>query len=153
MIRILALLFLIAPLFSTAQELVSKSRSDLKYELNKYIEGNSSKSPKLIESDSALVLTVFEPGIEQVKHVFKFDAAGKCKLEKILVTCDSCVKEELNKVLEKKDYQWKKINENQYISRYSDQLLIELPVEKNDFYFTIYRAQWTKEVYDILIKN
>jgi hypothetical protein len=63
------------------------------------------------------------------------------------------MKEELNKVLEKKGYQWKKINENQYISSFSDQLLIELPVEKKEFYFTIYRAQWSREVYDILIKN
>ena len=153
MIRTLTLVFLLFPLSVLAQEHINKSRSDLKKELDKFIEENKSKSPKLIESETTLTLTVTAPGTEMVSHLFTFDFDGKCKAEKIIAACDSCWKEELNLVLEKKDYQWKKINENQYISKFSDQLMIELPVESKDFYFTIFRALWTKEVYDMLLKN
>ena len=150
MLRTLALVVLLFPLSALAQDHVSKSRGDLKKEMDKFIEENKAKSPKLIESGSTMTLTVSAPGTELVSHVFTFDSTGKCNAEKIIAACDSCRREELNLVLEKKNYQWKKINENQYISRYSDQLLIELPVESKEFYFTIYRAQWTKEVYDML---
>ena len=153
MIRTLALVLLLLPMSLPAQSLVSKSRTELKKELDKFVEANSGKSPKLTESEKSLTLSIMSPGTKQVSHVFSFDPAGICSAEKIIAACDSCLKEELNRVLEEKNYEWKKINENQYISKFADQLLIELPVDNKDFYFTIFRAQWTKEVYDILLKN
>lgn len=152
MIRTLALVLLLLPLSSLAQNHLNKSRSDLKKDLDKYIEENSARSPKLTESETALTLTVTD-GNKQVSHVFTFNADGKCKAEKIIADCDSCLKEELNQVLEQENYEWKKINENQYISKFSAKLLIELPPASKEFYFTILRAEWTKEMYDILTKN
>ena len=67
--------------------------------------------------------------------------------------CDSCYKKYLNDLLNQKEYAWKKINGNQYVSKFASHLMLELPFDKDDFTFTLFRASWTKELYDILIKN
>jgi hypothetical protein len=53
-------------------------------------------------------------------------------------------------LLAKEKYVWKKINENQYISKFEDKIMIELPTENKSNSITIIRTDWTKILYDIL---
>ena len=153
MIRTLCILLLLLPLSVLAQNRIDKSKKDVKEELEKYVAENRSYKPSLGETDSSITLTLNDPLARQVSFRYAFDITGKCNAETILASCDSCIKRMLRSVLDQKSFQWKKINENQYVSKFEDHLLVELPVENNEFAFTIYKAQWTKEIYDLLIKN
>lgn len=87
-------------------------------------------------------------GMVQLK--FRFDGDGKCFFEEYEATCDSCMKNVLKSILAKEKYGWIKINENQYVSRFKEYLMIELPVENGDYSFSVFRTEWSKQSYKML---
>ncbi len=99
---------------------------------------------KVIPADSRATDPVF---------IYLFDESGRCKSETIITRCDSCLSRLLQAALAQKKYEWKKINENQYISKFEDKLMIELPPENPDHSFSFLRVDWTRELYDLLIKE
>ena len=50
-------------------------------------------------------------------------------------------------------YQWKKINESQYVSRFEDYLLIEWQQTGTEFSFTLIKTAWTRELYNMMKEN
>ena len=69
----------------------------------------------------------------------------------MITGCDSCIKKWLRATLRIGKYGWKKINENQYISKYEYKMMIELPVNPGEHYYTILRMDWSKTLYGILV--
>jgi hypothetical protein len=153
MSRTLILLCFFVPFSSTAQEYLDKSKKDLKKALEKYSVENKAQQPIISESDSTVILTIKNDRSQEISYTYSFDKKGTTTGERVKAGSDSTIKEALKSVLNKKEYQWKKINGNQYISRFADRLLLELPVEPSQYWFTIYKANWTKEIYDILVKE
>ena len=86
-------------------------------------------------------------------YIFTFDKTGRCKSETIITRCDSCLTGLLQKVLDLKKFEWNKINENQYISKFEEKLMIELPAENYDHSFSIFKVEWTKVLYELLLKQ
>ncbi len=144
MIRTICLLLLFVPLISLGQNKLGKSRADVKKELS---------TPSLVETDSTIKIHFHDASSREIDVIYGFDKSGICISEKTITQCEDCRKPYLNDVLELKDYGWKKINGNQYISKFSNQAMIELPVDEKDYSFTIFRAVWSQAVYDLLLKN
>lgn len=154
MIRFIISALLLLPLSVTAQKYIDKSREYVKNELKKYVAENKTFKPKLAEKGQSLTLIVNDPSAQQAEFTYQFDeTSGLCNLQKTSSSCDSCYKKYLQNLLDQKEYQWKKINESQYISRFSDYLLIEMQTEDNKQSFTLIKTQWTKELYDLMQKN
>jgi hypothetical protein len=153
MLRIgLSLLFCF-PMYAFSQKHMDQTKDDVKKELEKYVAANSQLRPVLTETDSTLVLSVTEQSQPAV-FVYGFDqTTGKCDYQQTTANCDSCYKKYLKNLLDQKIYNWKKINENQYVSAFEYQLLLELSAEANDYSFTLIKTKWTKELYDLLIKD
>lgn len=151
--RIILYLLILSPFTGLSQKYLDKSKAEVKKELDHYIKTQSSLSPSVQETDSTLILQVNEAG--QVRQtVFGFDAvSGKCSSEKLIASGKKEVNKLLRDLLIQKSFGWKKLNENQYVSKFSSQMLIELPLEENDFSFMIFRTKWTKELYDLLTTN
>lgn len=152
MIRIfLALLF---PFTVSAQQYFDKNKEQVKKELGEYAVKNKIADPVITETDSTLVLSIKEKAAEATFFTYGFDRlSGKCNYQVTTGGCDTCYKKYLKALLDKKSYNWRKINENQYISRFQDRLLIELPVEDNNRSFSLFKTQWTKQLYDMLLEN
>lgn len=154
MLKSFILLLLFFPLAASSQKYIDKARADVKKELEKYVSDNKTIHPLLTETDSTLVLAVNDPAAQPVSFIYGIDEkTGKCDYQKTVASCDSCYKKYLKNLLDQKTYGWKKINENQYVSKYAFQLMLELPVEDKDYSFTLFKAQWSKELYDILTKQ
>ncbi len=148
----LALLLLI-PAIGFSQQFIGKSKSQVKKELQHQIKKNDTLSIVLTENDSSLVCSVNDKKISPADFIYGFDKAGKCQSEKVIVGCDSCYKKFLQGVLTQKKYGWKKINENQYVSKYAAQMMIELPTDNKSFQYIILRTEWNKELYDMMTGN
>lgn len=89
----------------------------------------------------------------QSELIFVFDEKGLCTTETINTRCDTCHDGYLKNILDKKKYNWKKINENQYISRFEDNVMIELFPEGEIRTISVLRADFTREIYDLLLKE
>ncbi|HUR65237.1 MAG TPA: hypothetical protein VMZ03_02700 [Chitinophagaceae bacterium] len=152
MLRYLFLISLFLPLTMTAQEYLGKTRAELRTELHKYTT-TSGKAQILTETDSTLVISPKDDAIRPVTYIYSLDKKGKCIYEKIITTCKECFEESLQLVLSKNQYEWKKINENQYVSKYDAHVLLELPPDDNLYYLTIFPMNWTRELYELMLKN
>ena len=144
MIRTICILLLFVPLISFGQNKLGKMKTDVKKELN---------TPSLVETDSTIKIHFHDASSREIDLIYEFDKSGICIAEKTVTHCEDCLKPYLNAVLEQKDYGWKKINGNQYISNFGSQAMIELPVDEKDYSFTVFRATWSQAFYDLLIKN
>lgn len=104
-----------------------------------------------INNDGTLLTFSYHDEISgTVQLKFRFDGSGKCFFEEYETACDSCIKNQLKNILSKEKYGWKKINENQYVSKFKEYLMIELPVEPGDYSFSVFRTEWNKESYKLL---
>jgi len=150
----LIVLLILTPLFCFSQSYFNKDRAKVKKELEHFISKNSILHPSLKETDSTLMLeTEVNPG-KKIQVVFAFDQEkGHCNSQRTVTYCDACYLEEVNKLLAQKSYQWKKLNENQYASRYEDHLLLELRSEETDFSFTLFKTNWSRDFYELLTRE
>ena len=153
MIRLLVILFMLAPLPLLSQNFIGKSKAEVKKELQKKIQKNDSLTITLTDKDSVLVYSYQDARAKPVDFIYGFDKEGKCWSEKVMAGCDSCFNKYLRAVLDQKKYEWKKINENQYVSRYADRRMLEFPPDTKNFMYTILRTDWNKEMYQLLTGN
>lgn len=138
---------LLLPSILFAQVHINKTKKQV-IESNK--EGKNSINS---ETDTTLHLKTGGPGCNPVSIIYHFDKEGKCDNELFITGSDNCFTKYLDKVLAVKKYNWKKINENQYISDFASRMVIEIPPENKEWAFTVLRVAWTKQLYDMLTGN
>jgi hypothetical protein len=148
--RYVILLLLLAPMTSFSQGFINKNKKQVIKILGKYDAGAEFSTHDITETDSTVQLFIKDAAGKGTTFIYYFDKSNRCHTEEIKASCDSCYKTYLQGVLDKKKYQWKRINENQYVAGYKHQLMIELPAEKNDFSYMILRTSWTKKLYEML---
>ena len=141
------------PFAGISQTYINKSRSAVKKELARYSLANNNLKTSLTETDSSIIYLVRDPRTLKADFIYGFDRSGKCNSEKTITYCDSCKEKYLRTALNRKKYEWVKLNENQYVSKFSEKMMIELPMEDNDHSFIILRMDWTKILYDMLLKK
>lgn len=132
----------------SSQEMINMPIGKAEAALKKAYPGPNGQPAVNTRKDSILVQVN-----ELTQLIYVFDEKGLCMTETTNTRCDSCHNGYLKLVLDKKKYSWKKINENQYISRYEDNMMIELFPEGEIRTFSILRADFTREVYELLLKN
>ncbi len=150
MSKLILLCLLLFPGFVKGQQYFGKTQPQVKKELQQYIKKNKSLGATLEQTDSTIHLSVPGPASQPADFYYNFDKSGNCVSQKTITYCDSCFSKFLQPLLQQEKYKWKKINENQYISSYSEGLLIELPAEENQYWFLLMKLSWTKELYKLL---
>jgi len=143
---IIALLLL--PAFSFCQKHINQTHAAVMADLKKYKAG--SIKPVFTETDSTITMSVKGGDVKAMDFIYAFDKSGKCNSEKTMANCDSCVNKMLQEIVNNKKFGWRQINENQYVSKFEDHLMIELPVNPNEFSYTILRMDWTRASYDLI---
>ena len=133
----------------SSQGFINKDKSYVRKWLNKEIVKYDSLDIVLIETDSTIVYDVPEGKTLPLTITYYFKN-GRCNAEKVKASCDSCFQQFLSARLNKKKYDWKKINGHQYVSGYKHRLLLEIPPENKDHSFMIIRSSWNREAYKLL---
>ena len=146
--RLLLLLMICLPFVSFAQQHIGKTKAIVK----KSLQLEAKKVPGALLSDSGTVLSYsLKQGTSStVNFIYRFNKAEICISEQVTGQCDSCFKNQLNKVLADTKYGWKKINENQYASKFSEKMVIELPGNTEDNSYMILRTDWDEAMYKLL---
>ena len=145
--RSIAILLFFLPFAANSQMYINKSREWVKKKLERHMTTYDNLSTRLQETDSSLHLLFRGPKTQPADFIYNFDQFGKCNSEKVIAYCDSCFQKFLQAALAGKKYGWRKINGNQYISKYNARMLLETRPEKTDFSFRIIRTSWTRKLY------
>ncbi len=149
----IAFILMLLPATCFSQNLIGKTKDVVMKELQDQILSDKSLTKKLSDKDSLIILTQYAGTSRYTDFYYGFDRSGKCRQEKIISGCESCFNNHLDKILEQKMFEWKKINGNQYVSKFSDYLLVEIQTEKNNYSINILRTDWTQELYNMIIGN
>lgn len=153
MIRTILLILVFLPVQVFSQKYFDKDKEHVRKDLQHYLVQNKPLNPVLTVTDSTLVLTIDEPD-GPTRFIYSFDReSGKCNAQRTEANCEACYKKYRDNLLEQKVHKWIQLNENQYVSRYEDRLLVELSAEYSDYSFTVFKTHWTRDFYELLIKE
>jgi uncharacterized protein YxeA len=133
-----------------AQNFIMKNKSQVLKQLNKYDTGSPDAKKTISSTDSTITLNISGTGTQPGTFVYHFNKEGKCFIETFQANCDSCRAKYLKGILDRKQYQWRKINENQYVSAFQHKMLLELAADEKDYSLIILYTEWTKELYKLL---
>ena len=150
MIRVIIIYFIFMPATVLSQTYINKTRVRVKKELEKFSLENDSLKTIFKETDSTLTFLIRDSRFSPADFFYRFDKSGKCTMEKTTASCDSCIHTYLQTALNRKEYEWKKINETQYISGFSKKMFLEIPDDSAAHSFMIFRANLSKEMYTVL---
>lgn len=154
MMRYLLLFFFLIPTFVSSQSRLGKSREELIIELQQQAKSNQSPKPEFDKKKNRLVLPGKDSSGQRIRYEYAFDEKnGFCITEMTISACEACVQNALKDLLTQSVYEWKKINESQYVSRFEDFLLIEWQQTGNEFSFTLIKTAWTRELYNMMKEN
>jgi len=98
------------------------------------------------ETDSTLTFLIRDSAKQNLDLLLHFDALGKCYKETRVLSCDSCYQKMVNNTLSNKTYQWKKVDDQTYVSKYSKGLVLTLLAE-GTFSFVIQRSELGRKEY------
>lgn len=92
------------------------------------------------ETDSTLTFLIRDSAKQNFDLVLHFDTQGKCDKETRTLSCDSCYQKMVAATLSNKKYQWRKVNERTYVSKYSKGLVLTM-LAGGSFSFVIQRSE------------
>jgi hypothetical protein len=151
MIRVLLILILF-PFSVRSQGFINKNRPFVKEQLERQVWADN--RARIVESDSTFSINYPEQGELRTTFTYTFDNNGYCKAEYINASCDSCYQKYLKNVLSQKTrFRWRELNANQYVSKYSAKLLLEVTPEAKAYSYRILRTSWTRKQYKLLMKG
>jgi len=150
MIRLVILICLLLPASCFPQAFINKSRDKVKRDLEKRIASDTIHT-LLLETDTSLQYSIRDSQFQPADFIYTFDQSGKCKMEEVIASCDSCLHKFLQSALGKKGYGWKKLNDHLYISGFVQRRLLEIPRHNTGHSFLIRRMNWNRAVYNTLL--
>ncbi len=144
--QILTLFFMLVILVPAgAQKYIGKNREEIE-KIIREINPNG----VITGSDSILILSTSPDHQTNINFTCHFSPGGKCRIESYSSVCNSCYRDLLAMTLGQKKYRWKKINGNQYISKYRSRLLLETDPDPGKNSFRIIQTSWTRKIYKML---
>lgn len=144
---------LLFPILCCSQIWVNMNKQSIKMEFDLIKKDNTAINLNISETDSTLLIEKTTSLTSRIDYSFQFDKNGLCKSVKTIYDCTPCYTKGLAVLLKIEKYNWKKINENQYVSNFEENLMIELPTDNDTNSIHLIRMEWTKVLYDLLTNN
>lgn len=141
----LLLILLLVSHAADAQTILGKSREEIEKKLQERYSKDS-----LYSTDSTISHSPFPDNQSFLKYTYHFSPAGKFRWLTVASSSDSLFRATRDRVLSEKKYRWKKINGNQYVSKYSKKLLFETDPDIKKNSFKIIRTSWKRKTYRLL---
>jgi hypothetical protein len=132
-----------------AQVFINESKNtverSLKWDMRKYKHNNVAQN-----TDTSYTFLLRDTSVHPMDIYCHF-TQKKCDYQKITLTCDSCYKLLVKKIIEQKSFKWISVKRGEYLSTYSKQLL--LSSNEIEHSITITKFVYTKEEYDKIIES
>lgn len=81
------------------------------------------------------------------------DSLGRCYAEQYLCTTESSALDWLQRILSKKEYEWRPLNQNQQVSNQARQRLVEIYRSEHCWVVQVLRTDWSPLQYQLLFSN
>jgi len=153
MTKFVLILVLVFPFFAASQSYINRPFQEVETAIREYEFKKFTHNPVITATDSVIIFSADNPPCPPIQFIYKFDNLQKCKSEEFQTGCQDYFTKLLTRIIESKLCNWTKINENQYVSDFDSGLMIETSPDLSSFSFKILRMTWSRELYDLLMKN
>ncbi len=149
--KLFIVLLLSLPTLVYSQININKTKADIKNDINLIKKANPAIQVLIKETDSTMMVSRIFKNKDRSEQLLQFDSLGTCKWDKLSFNNEESMKKELALILSIKKLNWMKINENQYVSDFEDQLMIEIPADDMPTSINIIRMDWNRILYDLML--
>ena len=105
----------------------------------------------IIQEDKNILKVLTRDGnYQNVDEIYQFDEDGKQLRYSLIASCDSCYQKYFSKTFNNSAYQWRKINDSTYISKYKIKRVLN--VHKSTFSYDIVLHYLSKEEHENLVQ-
>ena len=111
---------------------------------------NNDGSIVIQEDKNILKILTRKSNYQNVDEIYQFDEDGKQLKYSLIASCDSCYQKYFSKIFYNGGYQWKKINDSTYISKYGIKRLLN--VHQGTFSYDIVLHYLSKKEYENLVQ-
>lgn len=111
---------------------------------------NNDGSIVIQEDKNILKVLTRKSNYQNVDEIYQFDEDGKQLKYSLIASCDSCYQKYFSKIFNNGGYQWKKINDSTYISKYRIKRLLN--VHQATFSYDIVLHYLSKKEYENLVQ-
>jgi hypothetical protein len=148
---ILLCCFLLPASLSFSQGFIGRSKKGTVRTLQAESKKSNFKQSPVETNDQYVVLHVKDSSFQPASFYYYFDERGKCNQEKTISFCDSCFIKYRDELLNRKQYEWVKINDTVYVSKFSKKRMLELHPNQPDKTMDLLKISWTKAAYHQLV--
>lgn len=145
--RLIIALLIIIPSAGFSQVYINNTKKEIKEEVVANFNGKENITPEFSETDSTLEMKIRGKNVIDADYIYKFNKSGKCISQKTITGCDSCHQTLLQSVLALKKYKWRSLNQNQYVSKFSKNVLLEIQEMGQTYWFMLFKIKLSKKMY------
>lgn len=142
---ILVLLFIVHSAFS--QFYIGDHKNVVRNGLKRYIRTEDLTNTVIAERGDTLVLQINDPRKQHAAFRYIFNQSQWCIAEQ-KIACERCAAEFMKTTLAAKKYEWVKINDSTYVSRFSKKRLLQVTAIDTMKRVDITKIKWTREKYE-----
>ncbi|MER3465270.1 MAG: hypothetical protein C4329_13510 [Chitinophagaceae bacterium] len=106
---------------------------------------------EMTETDSTISVLSKDSTALPALFIYHFTENKKCYKEESIAHCKPCFDKYLATAPGKKEYEWVKVDDKHWVSKYPEKLILEITDDQKDYSFIIYRMNWDKGLYSKLI--
>ncbi len=146
--RVLLLCCLLLPVsLAFSQKFIGLSKRAVRQKL----KTASLRNSPIESNDQYVVLHIKDSTFQPASFYYYFDKDGKCYQERRVSFCDSCYLKYRNELLARKKYEWVKVNDTVYVSKFSRKRTLELHPNQYDKTLDLFKTSWKREEYEQLL--
>lgn len=143
----LILLCLLPVMGAFSQAYLGHPKSTVRSGLKRYIKTHGLTNSLITEQGDTITLRINDPATQPATFRYIFDEGHWCIAEQ-KTSCDKCVAELLKTILATEKYEWVKINETTYVSKYSKKRKVQVTDGENGKCVEIAKIKWGKIEYE-----
>jgi hypothetical protein len=149
--QLLILLFLLPVCAAFSQSMIGHAKMTVRSTLKRYIKSHDFRNSAIAEHGDTMMLQVNEPSVAQVEFRYLFNDGNWCIAEQKTTCCEKCLSDLMTDVLDSKKYEWIKVNDNTYVSKFSKKRLLKITQTNEVKQMNITKIKWSKEEYEQLL--
>jgi hypothetical protein len=143
---LLILLLLLFVYGAFSQSYIGDVKSVVRSGLKRYMKSQELTNSNIIESGDTMTLHINDPRKMPAEFRYIFNENRWCIAEQKLA-CRRCADEFMKTTLAAKKYEWVKINDSTYVSKYSKKRLLQVIAVDTMKRVDITKIKWSKEEY------
>ncbi len=149
--QLLLVLLLLPVCAAFSQSMIGHTRSVVRTHLKRYIRQHNFTNSKIEERADTMLLNVKEKDLAAVEFRYIFNANRWCIAEQKTTCCEQCMSTLMTDILGSKRFEWNKINDSTYISKFSKKRLIKVTQTNETKRVDIHKIKWSRQQYETLL--